>query len=90
MVKGGQVYLNGQLLNQFFLPSDYVSDPGAFSQEGVEKEVPTGMYLCFGDNRSHSRDGREFGPIKKDLIVGKAFFKYWPPKAIGLVQNIKI
>lgn len=89
MVKGGQVYLNGQLLDQNFLPSDFVSDPGSFSQEGVEREVPAGMYLCFGDNRGHSRDGREFGPIKKELIVGRAFFKYWPVSSVGLVPTIR-
>jgi len=46
------------------------------------------MYLPFGDNRSHSRDGREFGPIKKELIVGKAFFKYWPASSVGLIPTI--
>lgn len=88
-VENGKVYLNGALLNEFFLPSDYVSDPGDFCQEGVEVTVPPGMYLPFGDNRSHSRDGREFGPINKDLIVGKAFFKYWPVPAVGLVPTIR-
>lgn len=89
MVKGGKVYLNGKLLDQFFLPSDYFTAPGAFSQEGIEKEVPEGYYLCFGDNRSHSRDGREFGPIKKESIIGRSFFKYWPPKSIGLVPKVR-
>lgn len=89
MVKGQQVYLNGALLNQTFLPSDFVTDPGAFLQEGVEQTVPKGQYLVLGDNRSHSRDGREFGTIKKDLIVGKAFFKYWPPESIGLVPTVR-
>lgn len=88
MVKEGHVYLNGQLLDQSFLPSEVVTEPGQFSQEGIEKEVPEGEYLCFGDNRQHSRDGREFGPIKKDLIVGKAFFKYWPITAVGLIPKV--
>jgi signal peptidase I len=88
MVKDEQVYLNGKLLDQTWLPKDFVSDPGTFSEEGVEKTVPEGMYLCFGDNRSHSRDGREFGPIEKKLIVGKAFFKYWPPSSVGLVPKV--
>lgn len=87
MVKNGQVYLNGTLLNQTFLPTDFVTEAGSFAQEGVEEEVPAGYYLCFGDNRSHSRDGREFGPIKAESIVGKAFFKYWPPSAVGLVKS---
>jgi signal peptidase I len=89
MIKGGQVYLNGELLNQSFLAEGVVSDPGQYSQEGVEQVVPEGQYLCFGDNRQHSRDGREFGPIKKELIVGKAFFKYWPVSDIGLIPVIK-
>lgn len=89
MVKDGQVYLNGELLNQGFLPEGITSEPGQYSQEGVEQIVPEGQYLCFGDNRQHSRDGREFGLIKKDLIVGKAFFKYWPLTSIGLVPTVK-
>lgn len=88
MVKEGRVYLNGSLLGQTFLPKDTVTEPGSFSVEGVEEVVPEGYYLCFGDNRSHSRDGREFGPIKKDLIVGKAFFKYWPLTSVGLVSKV--
>ncbi len=89
MVKEGQVYLNGAKLDQTFLPEDFVSDPGSFNQEGVEREVPEGQYLCFGDNRSHSRDGREFGPIDKKLIVGKAFFIYFPVNYMSLVPKIR-
>jgi signal peptidase I len=88
MVMGGQVYLNGQVLDQYFLPSDFVTDSGSFLSEGVEIVIPEGQYLCFGDNRSHSRDGREFGPIDKNLIVGKAFFKYWPVGSVGLVPKV--
>lgn len=89
MVQGGKVFLNGKQLDESFLPTGYVSDPGSYSEEGIEKTVPEGKYLCFGDNRSHSRDGREFGPIEKSLIVGKAFFKYWPATSMGLVPIIR-
>lgn len=89
MVKDGQVWLNGELLDQSWLPEDFVTEPGEFNQEGVEMVVPTGEFLCFGDNRSHSRDGREFGPIPKSLIVGRAFFKYWPVSSIGLIPAVR-
>ncbi len=88
MVKEGSVYLNGKILEETYLPSEFYTESGAFAVEGVEKEVPSGYYLCLGDNRSHSRDGREFGPIKKELIVGKAFFKYWPVSRVGMVPKV--
>ena len=89
MVKDGLVYLNGNELNQSFLPAGLVTEPGSFSENGKEITVPENNYLCFGDNRPHSRDGREFGLVTKDLIVGKAFFKYWPISAIGLVPTVR-
>jgi signal peptidase I len=89
MVKEGQVYLNGKLLDQPFLSEGLITDPGDYNQEGVEKTVPEGEYLCFGDNRPQSRDGREFGPIKRESIIGKAFFKYWPPQSVGLVSAVR-
>jgi len=90
MVENSQVFLNGQVLEQKFIPRDYVTEAGSFCQEGKEVTVPEGQYLVFGDNRSHSRDSREIGPIKKDLILGKAFFKYWPIKAMGLIPTIRL
>ena len=89
MVKDGDVYLNGKKLDQSFLPAGVMSSPGTFEEEGVEKTVPTGTLLCFGDNRPGSRDGREFGPIKKDSVVGRAFFKYWPLSSIGLIPTVR-
>ena len=90
MVENGLVYLNGDLLEQSFLPEDFVSDSGSYCKEGVAVQVPEGEYLVFGDNRSHSRDGREFGPIPMSLIVGKAFFKYWPINGMGLIPTVRL
>lgn len=88
MVKDGQVYLNGELLDQSFLPDGLKTEAGSYCQEGVAIVVPEGQYLCFGDNRPNSRDGREFGPIDRDLIIGKAFLKYWPVTSVGLIPKV--
>jgi signal peptidase I len=34
--------------------------------------VPKDAYLVLGDNRGNSRDGRYFGWVKRDAILGKA------------------
>lgn len=90
MVRENQVYVNGKMVDSSFLPKDYVTEPGTYLKEGIEMTIPEGMYLPMGDNRSHSRDGREFGPIKKDLIIGRAVFRYWPINALGLTPQIRL
>ncbi len=91
MVKDGKVYLNGELLNEPYLDEGVITYPGDYCREGEEVVVPENTVLPFGDNREHSRDGREFGPINisgsAKGVIGKAFFKYWPPQSIGLVKK---
>lgn len=89
VIKEGQVYLNGKLLDQSFLPDGVKTQQEDYMQEGVEITVPEDQYLCFGDNREHSRDSRAFGPISEDSIIGKAFFKYWPINSIGIVPTVQ-
>jgi signal peptidase I len=88
VVKNGKVYLNDELLDQSFLPDGVVTVAGGFCQEGEEVVVPDGQYLCFGDNRPNSRDGREFGFVGRDLIIGKAFLKYWPLSSVSLIPKV--
>lgn len=49
--------------------------------------VPEGEYLVFGDNREASSDSRHWGTVGKDLIVGRAVVRIWPPTALGVVKH---
>ncbi len=87
MVKGGSVYVNGQALLEDYLAPGTITNPGTLMPESKEIVIPDGYYLPLGDNRIHSRDGREFGPIPKESIVGKAMFRYWPIERIGIIKH---
>ncbi len=88
MVKDGNVYLNGKLLNEsVFLKPTVKTYGGTFLQEGEEKTVPPDSYFTLGDNRPYSSDSREWGFVQKDLIIGQSFFAYWPPPLAGLIKN---
>ncbi|MBU1071004.1 signal peptidase I [Patescibacteria group bacterium] len=87
MVKGGYVYVDGELLDESYLPSDYRTSAGQFLQEGVGYVVQESSVMAFGDNRNHSSDSREWGPVPYENIVGRAFFRYWPSDSVGVVTN---
>lgn len=90
MIRGGRIWLNGQLLDEPYLPESYTTDAGRFLQEGYEYTVPENKYICIGDNRGHSSDSREWGPVPIENFVGRAFFRYWPPNKAGIIdKNIR-
>ena len=80
-IDNGSVWLNGQLVRENYVPAKYRDN-----RSMAEIVVPDGEYFMMGDHRSISSDSREFGPVERDLIYGKAVFVYWPAKDAGIVQ----
>jgi signal peptidase I len=80
-IDSGQVYLNGQPLDEDYVPPSYADDRSL-----AEAIVPPHSYFMLGDHRSMSRDSRDFGPVKDELIYGKAVFGYWPMEKLGRLR----
>src|SRR3989344_9055364 len=75
MVSKGKVYINNKLLNEPYLDEITPLFPGGYIEDGEVISIPEDHYFAMGDNRPHSSDSREFGPINKKLIIGKAVFR---------------
>lgn len=86
-ISGGFVYLNGKRLEEGYLPQGRKTPAGAFTREGDILKAGSNQYFVLGDNREHSSDSREWGPVTKEEIVGRAFFRYFPVQSIGLLTN---
>jgi signal peptidase I len=76
--RDGQVYVDGRPLDEPYLPEGTTT-----SNLEQPITVPEGQVLVMGDNRDNSQDGRVFGPIPIDTIVGRAFVIIWPPGRFG-------
>jgi len=48
--------------------------------------VQPGHYLCMGDNSAQSSDGRMWGQVPERLMLGRAFFVFWPLDRIGTIR----
>lgn len=45
--------------------------------------LPPGELWMMGDNRNDSADSHVWGPLDRSRVLGKATFRYWPPRRIG-------
>jgi signal peptidase I len=83
-IDAGQVYVNGSVLAEAYVPADerdYTS-----WRDGQEQTVPDSKYFVLGDHRNQSSDSRMWGYVPRENIYGKAVFVYWPLAKMGRVR----
>ncbi len=85
-VREGSYYVNGEKLDESYIPREYITHAGQFLAEGETISVPAGQYFVSGDNRDHSLDSRTIGFIPRDKITGRAWVIYWPVKDAGQIK----
>jgi len=79
-VEHGRVFVNGNLVPEPYVPPEYRDNRSV-----DEMTLPPDEYFVMGDHRSISSDSRDFGPVDRSLIYGKAIFVYWPTRDAGVV-----
>jgi signal peptidase I len=80
-IEDGQVFLNGNLLDEDYVPRAYEDE-----RSYPEVVVPSNNYFVLGDHRTMSNDSRDFGPVNASFIYGKAVFGYWPMDKMGRLR----
>ena len=83
-IRGGSVYVNGQLFEEV-IEVDSIEDAELAADEIL---VGEDEFFVLGDNRNNSEDSRYpgIGNIKKEHIVGKVWFALSPLKKFGFIK----
>jgi len=80
-IRHGSVYVNRKRIDEPYLSPEFRD------HDSIAKQVvPEGMYFVLGDHRNSSNDSRNWGYVSRDLIYGKAVFRYWPASRVGPVD----
>jgi signal peptidase I len=80
--KNNKLYINNEAYIETYTSSD--SQDWSLSDIGVDGSIGEGCYLVVGDNRSNSMDGRNFGLITKDEVIGKVMLRVYPLSSFGI------
>jgi signal peptidase I len=80
-IREGQVYINGQLVEERYVPQGY-QDVDSYPPVRVRE----GYYYVLGDHRNASNDSRSWGLVPRKYIYGKAVFRYWPVEKAGFLD----
>jgi signal peptidase I len=82
VIEGGQVFVNGERLDEPYVQFDDGSDYGPVT-------VPEGHLFFLGDNRPNSSDSRRsLGFVPESHVVGRAAVIIWPPDHVGRLTGI--
>lgn len=76
-IKEKSVYINGQLVEEPFVQhTKYTNEP--IRDDFGPLSLGPDEYFVMGDNREASYDSRWWGPVKRDAILGRVMYIYFP------------
>ncbi len=77
----GRVFVNNKFISEPYVPTRFTDD-----RTMPNMELGPDEYFVLGDHRNVASDSRDFGPVSRNLIYGKASFVYWPVDQAGVVR----
>ena len=87
-IKNGKILIDGKPLEdpgtfgKFYY---YNHDPFGGPDEKIR--IPKDSFYVLGDNSANSTDSRFWGFVPKKNVLGKAIFRWWPPRRFGPIRS---
>ncbi|MGH7904646.1 MAG: signal peptidase I [Candidatus Dormibacteraceae bacterium] len=83
-IRNAHVYINGKRLIE-----PYLSDTEAWTYQTTMAPIKLRprSYFVMGDNRNHSTDSRDFGPVSVNDVEAKAWVRVWPLNRLAVLDT---
>lgn len=80
-IEDGKITLLDSSGNFVSLEQDFLQEK-SMTSGNLQLTLSEGQYFVLGDNRLASYDSRNWGPLDKELIVGRVWLRLWPSQRI--------
>ncbi|MBC1221744.1 signal peptidase I [Nostoc sp. UCD121] len=94
-LRDGKVYINNKPLPETNYLARGQSTIINVCQSGPQppflekpQTIPDDSYLVLGDNRNNSYDGRCWGVVPRQNIIGRAVVRFWPLNHVGGIDKV--
>jgi signal peptidase I len=83
-IHDGAVYIDDIRLDEPYVRANEPTEANGSESSWV---IEPGNLFVLGDNRENSSDSRVFGAVRRDSVVGRAWLRYWPLNAFGVLAH---
>jgi signal peptidase I len=83
-IKKGDVYVNAKKIDEPYIDGQKTL---TVKNEDLTVTLKQDEYFVMGDNRNHSRDSREIGPVPRHNLVSHVWIRLFPFNKIKLIQD---
>lgn len=87
-IRAVQITVNGSTLFEPYIRADL--DATSLNSDTIKIRLKQDEYLVLNDNRADFNDGRTWGAIQRDQIVGLAWLVFFPVNDMNWVQHVAL
>lgn len=86
-ITNGQVSINDKVLTEEYVTAGQPTLIDNKPELNYEITLESNQYFMLGDNRAHSSDSREWGPLDKRFIIGRSALVLYPQSSFRAIAS---